>query len=187
MQTSDDEGDTKKLAGRKVVVHPANEPKSEPFNPTQEGSSSIDESPNPVGTEAGPSKDESPNSDSYNPTYRVGTEEPGPGKPSAFEDMQLRLEKMMLESTQGFIDQSDLEIKSKKLQTKDESELTPEDITLLKQRESHVDHMAKTSANVLTKESESKMGENPVDSNINKRDVKSANIELDKDNIKKRK
>jgi hypothetical protein len=181
MQTSDDETDTKKLAENKVVIHPANE-----AGP----STSKDESSNPtyhVGTEAGPSKDESSNPGSYNPTYRVGTEEPGPGKPSALEDMYLRLEKMMLDSTQDFIDQSDLEIKAKNLHTKDESELTPEEITLLKQRESHVDHMAKTSAKVLTKESEPKMGEKPVDPNINKRDVKSADIELDKENIKKRK
>lgn len=191
MQTSDDETDTNKLAGKKVVINPANESsslKDESPNPVStEAGPSKDESSNPAGTEAGPSKDKSPNFDSYNPTYRVGTEEPGTGKRSALYDMQLRLEKMMLDSTQGFIDQSDSEIKDKNLHTKDESELTPEEITLLKQRESHVDHMAKTSANVLTKESESKMGENPVDPNISKRDVKSADLELDKKDIKKRK
>jgi hypothetical protein len=158
---SEDEADTKKLAGRRIETVSANE--------------------------AGPSKDKSSNPSSYNPTYRVGSESPGPGKPSALEDMQLRLEKLMLDSTQNFIDQSDSEIRSKNLHTKDESELTPEEVTLLKQRESHIDHMAKTSANVLTKESEPKTSEKPVDPNINKRDVKSADLDSDQEDSKKRK
>ena len=157
---SDDE-DTKKLAGRKIEVASADE--------------------------AGPSKDKSSNPSSYNPSYRVGTELPGPGKPSAHEELQLRLEKMMLDSTQDFLDQSNSEIMAKNLHTKDESELTPEEVTLLRQRESHIDHMTKTSANVLTKEYEPKISDMSVDSNISKRDVKSADIESDKEDIKKRK
>lgn len=155
---SDDE-DTKKLAGRKIEVAPADE--------------------------AGPSKDKSSNPSSYNPRYHRGTEVPGPGKPSPHGDLQLRLEKMMLDSTDSFLDQANSEIRAKNLHTKDESELTSEEVTLLKQRESHVDHMIKTSANVQAMES--KASENLVDTNISKRDVKSADIESDKEDIKKRK
>lgn len=158
---SDDEEEAKKLAGREIKTVYANE--------------------------AGPSKDKSSNSSHNNPRYYVGNESPGPGKQSALNDIQLRLEKLMLDSTNNFIEQSDSEIRSKNLHTKDVSELTPEEVTLLKQRESHVDHMAKTSANVLTKESEPKTGEKPVDPNINKRDVKSADLESDKEGSKKRK
>ena len=157
---SDDE-DTKKLAGRKIEVASADE------------------------AEAGPSKDKSSNPSSHNPRYHGGTEVPGPGKPSPHGDLQLRLEKMMLDSTDSFLDQANSEIRAKNLDTKDESELTPEEVTLLKQRESHVDHMIKTSAKVQAMES--KPSENLVETNINKRDVKSADIESYKEDIKKRK
>ena len=88
----------------------------------------------------------------YKPSYNQGTLVPGSGAPSPFEDLQKRLEKMMLDSTQGFLDQADAEIKSKDLQNKPDSELTPEKVDLLKTRDSHAEHMAKTSANLLTME-----------------------------------
>lgn len=123
------------------------------------------------------------------PSYKQGTLVPGSGAPSPFEDLQKRLEKMMLESTQGFLNQADAEIQSKDLKNKADSELTPEEVDLLKSRDSHAEHMAKTSANLLTMESksESRTIEASVDGNINKRDVESADLNSDKKDLKKRK
>lgn len=172
---SDDEEDWKdKYSKRPVIVDKAGEANT---------AAGVSEEP--------ASKDKSP-SPSYNPSYRRGTQAYHPGLPSAHEELNQRLEKLMLQSTQNFIDQDESEIKNRRLHLKKESELTPDDIALLESRDSHVKHMIKTSAKLLTMESKSGYIARGVPSgdgniNIHKRDVNSADIESDKKEIKKRK
>jgi len=96
----------------------------------------------------------------------------------------------MLDHTQNILEEEESEIKAKNLHTKPESELTSEEADLIRARESNVNHMAQTSANLLKMESES-LAKDSSSTNQNvsfKRDVKSADLaSSDKEDVKKSK
>jgi hypothetical protein len=114
------------------------------------------------------------------PTFRRGTiTPPDSGGPSVNDDLFKRLENLMLEHTQSFLRRDDQEIQSKDLQTKPESELTPEEAQLLKAREQDANFLAYTSSKVLQMESKSLYNaSNPSSSGVNteKRDLDSTDL-----------
>ena len=110
------------------------------------------------------------------PTFRKGTiTPPDSGGPSINDDLFKRLENLMLEHTQSFLKRDDQEIKSKDLQTKPESELSPEEAQLLKVREQDANFLAYTSSKVLQMESKSLYNASNPSSGLNteKRDLES--------------
>ena len=116
------------------------------------------------------------------PTFRRGTvTPPSSGGPSIHDDLNARLARLMLEQTQNFLAQEEQEIKSKGLHTKPESELTLEEANSIKYRESHVNQLAETSADLLKLESQSlSKSANPSSSDVNpqKRNLESADVDL---------
>lgn len=114
------------------------------------------------------------------PTFRRGTiTPPDSGGPSVNDDLFKRLENLMLEHTQSFLKRDDQEIQSKDLQTKPESELSPEEAQLLKAREQDANFLAYTSSKVLQMESKSLYNaSNPSSSGVNteKRDLESTDL-----------
>ena len=124
------------------------------------------------------------------PTFRVGTITPPSSEgQSVHSDLYKRLEMLMLNQTQSFMNQEDHEIQSKGLHTKAESELTSEEADLIRYRESNAAHMAETSAKLLKLESQSLTNPvNPSSSDLNpqKRDLESTDINpLDTNDKKK--
>lgn len=88
----------------------------------------------------------------------------------------------MLEQTQNFIREEDSEIKAGDLESKSDSELSADELALLKIRESNTNQMVESSAKLLKLEAASLVNV----SSLNKRDVRSADL-VDKENIKKSK
>lgn len=115
------------------------------------------------------------------PAFRKGTvTPPDSGGPSINDDLFKRLENMMLTQTKSFLERNDEEIRSKNLQAKSDSELSPEEAQLLKARDQDANFLAHTSSKVLQMESKSLYNApNPSSSsdiNSEKRDLESADL-----------
>lgn len=68
--------------------------------------------------------------------------------PSPYDDIQKRLERMMLNHTQDFLNKGNQQIKDQGLQFKDEADLTQEEKELLDSRDKDAKFLAETSANL---------------------------------------
>ena len=98
--------------------------------------------------ESSPNQEKSTDKDFTSPFPSRTIISPDSGGPSPYDDIQKRLERIMLDHTQGFLNKGDQEIKSKGLQFKDEADLTLEDKELLESRDKDAKFLAETSANL---------------------------------------
>lgn len=172
---TDDEADNKKGEESKDINDKdSSRPESKPAN------LSTSESPGDHIS----SRSENKPSEDISHSYRVGDLPASSG--TATQDIQKRLERLMLDHTADLMSMKDSEIKANDLHTKDPSQLTTEESNILKDRESDASHMADTSARLMNMELEDRSSIEREE-NIQKRDAKSADMAPERGDNKKAK